>query len=66
MILPTIISRCQTIKFSKPKDLPENPEKLEKEQEILNDFLPVINSNLAEKFKYVKQLILKNKMQQKF
>ncbi len=54
MLLPTIISRCQQIKFFKPKDLPENPERLRKEQEILKDLLPVINSNLADKFKYVK------------
>ena len=56
MLLPTIFSRCQTMKFFKPKDLPENSEKSEKEQEILKDLLPVINSNFAEKFKYVKSI----------
>ncbi len=56
MLLPTIFSRCQTIKFSKPKDLPKNKEKSEKEQEILNVLLPIINSDFAEKFKYVKSI----------
>lgn len=58
MILPTITSRCQTVKFFKPKDLPANPERLKKEQEILKDLLPAMNSNLSEKFKYVKALDL--------
>ena len=56
MLLSTIASRCQTIKFSRPKDLPASPERLKKEQEILKDLLPVINSSFAEKFKYVKSL----------
>ena len=56
MLLPTIFSRCQTVKFAKPKDLPENKEKIEKEKKILNDLIPVINSNLSEKFKYVKSI----------
>jgi len=56
MLLPTIISRCQTIKFFKSKDFPKNPERLEKEREILNDLLPVIGSDFAQKFKYVKSI----------
>ncbi len=56
MLLPTIFSRCQTLKFFKPKDLPKNSEKIEREQKILKDLLPVLNSSLAEKFKYVKSL----------
>jgi len=56
MMLPTISSRCQTVKFFRPKDLPANAERTKKEQEILNDLLPVINSNLADKFKYVKSI----------
>ncbi len=56
MIMPTIFSRCQTVKFFKPKGLPENSEKINKEKEILNELLPVINSSLAEKFKYTKAL----------
>ena len=30
MLLPTIFSRCQTMKFFKPKELPENAENLQK------------------------------------
>jgi len=55
-LLPTIISRCQTIKFSKPKGLPENPEKLKREQEILKELIPAMSSNLAAKFKYTKAI----------
>jgi len=50
MILPTIFSRCQQVKFFRSKDLPVNKEKLAREQEIL----PVLNEDLAKKFKYVK------------
>ena len=56
MLLPTIFSRCQIMKFSKPKDLPENPEKSAKEKELMRDLLPVIGSNFADKFKYVKSI----------
>ena len=56
MMLPTIASRCQVIKFFKFKGLPENKEKIAKEKEILDGLLPVINSSLAEKFKYVKSI----------
>ncbi len=56
ILLPTIFSRCQILKFSKPKDLPENSEKANKQKEILKDLLGVINSDFAEKFKYVKSL----------
>jgi DNA polymerase-3 subunit delta' len=56
MLLPTIFSRCQTVKFAKPKDLPENKEKTEKEKKILSDLIPVISSNLSEKFKYAKNI----------
>ena len=56
MLLPTIFSRCQTMKFFKPKDLPENKEKSAKEQELLNGLLAVIGLNFAEKFKYVKAI----------
>ena len=48
MLLPTIFSRCQTMKFFKTKKFQENPEKTEKEKEILKDLFPVINSNFAE------------------
>ena len=56
MILGTIASRCQTIKFFKPKNLPENAEKTAKEQELLKGLLPLIGNNFAEKFKYVKSI----------
>lgn len=56
MLLQTIASRCQTVKFFRPKGLPLNPEKIKKEKEILDGLLPVINSSLAEKFKYTKAL----------
>ncbi len=56
IILPTIFSRCQQIKFFKTKDLPENLEKKEIEKEILNGLIPVLNSNFAEKFKFVKSI----------
>jgi len=58
MILPTIISRCQTIKFFRPKDLPLNSERLKREQEIISNLMPVMNANLSDKFKYVKDLDL--------
>ncbi len=58
MLLGTIISRCQTLKFFRPNELPLNPERTKKEQEILKDLIPVINSNLADKFKYAKSLDL--------
>ena len=56
MFLPTIASRCQTIKFFKPKDFPQNPGKIKKEAEILENLLPVMSSTLADKFKYTKAL----------
>lgn len=56
MLLTTIFSRCQTMKFSRPRDLPQNSEKSERENKLLNDLLPVIGSNFADKFKYVKSI----------
>ena len=56
ILLPTIFSRCQSLKFFKPKDLPINKERFEKNQIILKELLPVINSGLADKFKYVKSI----------
>jgi len=56
VLLPTIFSRCQTIKFFRPKDLPENAERAKKEKEILKSLLPVLNASIAEKFKYTKEL----------
>jgi DNA polymerase III delta' subunit len=56
MLLETIISRCQNIKFSKPKNLPVNSDRQEKEQKILDDLLSVISLSFSEKFKYVKAI----------
>lgn len=56
MLLPTIFSRCQTVKFFKPKGLPINPERADREAAILKNLLPIIGSDLAEKFKYVKSI----------
>jgi len=56
MLLPTIFSRCQTIKFFKPKDLPDNKEKADREHSILNDLLPMFGASFANKFKYVKSI----------
>lgn len=56
MLLPTIFSRCQIIKFFKPKNLPENKEKSEKEQKILSELIPALNADFVEKFKYVKSI----------
>ncbi len=56
MLLPTIASRCQVMKFFRSKDLPLNPEKAKKEKEILDNLMPVINSGLADKFKYTKAI----------
>jgi|SRR3989344_1518790 len=56
ILLSTIASRCQTVKFFRPEDLPVNAERARAEQEILDNLLPVINSNLAEKFKYAKSI----------
>jgi DNA polymerase III subunit delta' len=50
MLLPTIFSRCQTIKFFRPKNF--QPE----EKAILPELLEIINSDFSEKFKYVKSL----------
>ena len=56
MLLATIASRCQAMKFFKPQDLPQNQEKLEIEQKILAELLPILNSTFANKFKYVKSI----------
>lgn len=56
LLLPTISSRCQTVKFFRPKNFQPNSEKLAKEQIILSELLKVINSELSEKFKYVKSI----------
>ncbi len=56
LLLSTITSRCQTVKFFKSKDTPVNKKKLEREKEILNGLFKVLNLGLAEKFQYVKSI----------
>lgn len=56
MLLSTIFSRCQQVKFLKPKNFQQSPEKLEKERKILAQLLAVVSSDLAEKFKYTKSI----------
>lgn len=52
MLLPTIFSRCQIVKFfGRPVVA---PEKLNDQNKIIAELLGVINSNLSEKFKYAK------------
>jgi len=54
ILLDTIRSRCQQIKFF-GKQI-ENKEQIESEKEILEELLKVAGCNLAEKFKYSKSL----------
>ncbi|MCX6721280.1 MAG: DNA polymerase III subunit [Candidatus Staskawiczbacteria bacterium] len=54
MLLPTIYSRCQIIKFFGKPVL--SREKIEQENKILQEILKVSCSNLSEKFKYAKSL----------
>jgi len=56
MFLTTITSRCQEVKFFRHKDIPQNPERIKQEQEILKGLIPVFNADLAEKFKYIKAI----------
>jgi DNA polymerase-3 subunit delta' len=56
MLLLTIASRCQTMKFLRPKDLPADTGKQKKSQEILGDLTSLINSGFSDKFKYAKSL----------
>lgn len=56
LLLPTILSRVQQIKFFKPKNLPLSSETSEKQKEILKTMLPSLHSDFAEKFKYAKSI----------
>jgi len=54
MLLPTIFSRCQIIKFlGRPV---KDQKKIEEENKILQDVLKIINSDLGQKFQYAKSL----------
>lgn len=54
MLLPTIFSRCQLVKFFGKPEI--TAEKKAEENKILQKMLPVLESSLAEKFKYAKSL----------
>lgn len=54
ILLKTIFSRCQTIKFFRPAGLLENKEETEKNKKILEKLIPAIGSDFAERFQYVK------------
>lgn len=56
MLLATIASRCQVVKFFPSKDVVKNSGKLEKEKKIFGELEGIINAGLSEKFKYVKSL----------
>lgn len=56
ILLPTILSRCQTIKFFSSAQT----EFSEDENKILQNFLGVANLSLAEKFSYAKTARLDN------
>jgi DNA polymerase III delta prime subunit len=56
MLLPTIQSRCQTIKFLGRPVL--SREKIEREEQLLREILGAAGSCLSEKFRYVKSLDL--------
>jgi len=54
ILLDTIRSRCQQIKFFGNPIIDD--EKLKEEEQILKAILPVVGANLAEKFKYAKSV----------
>ena len=56
MLLPTILSRCQTIKFLRTNESLQDKEKTLKEQAMMNDFLEVAGMGIAEKFKFIKSI----------
>jgi len=61
MLLPTIFSRCQTIKFLGKPILSQ--AKIDEEKKLLRDMLDIAGRGFSEKFKYVKLLDIE---QQKF
>ena len=54
MLLPTIFSRCQTVKFLGKPVLSQ--QKIDEDNKILKDLLKVAGLGFSEKFKYVKSL----------
>jgi len=56
LLLKTVVSRCQEIKFLGTNTLEKNLETTKREQEILKQVLPLEGAGLAEKFKYIKSI----------
>ena len=56
MLLLTIFSRCQQIKFFRQKGQEDSSELVEKEAEILKQIIPILQADFAEKFKYTKSI----------
>jgi len=56
ILLPTIFSRCQTIKFSGKPVLSQL--KIDEEKKLLHELLRIAGCGFSEKFKYVKSLDL--------
>jgi len=54
MLLATIFSRCQQVKFFREKGQKDSPELVKKEADILEQIIPVLHADFAEKFKYTK------------
>ena len=54
MLLPTIFSRCQTIKFLGKPVLSQ--AKIDEEKKLLHDLLDIACQGFSQKFKYVKSL----------
>ena len=51
LVLPTILSRCQSVAFFPEEKYKESKE----EQELLQELLPVLHAELAVKFQYAKK-----------
>ncbi len=60
MLLSTITSRCQPLKFFRPKGLGFSPEQVDRENKISKDLERMAASGLSEKFKYVKAIDFTN------
>lgn len=54
MLLPTISSRCQPLKFFGKPEI--TAEEKEEENKILKEITAIMNADLSEKFKYAKSL----------
>jgi len=54
LILPTIYSRCQVVKFFGKPQIAQ--ERIDGEKKILKEILPIVGRDLSEKFKYAKSL----------